>query len=569
MGISGRIARWFADSQLTPLLALVALLFGLFATLITPREEEPQIDVTMADVLIPFPGATVRDVENLVATPAEQVLSRMSGVEHVYSLSRPGLAVVTVQFAVGVKYNDAVVRLYDTVQSNRDWLAPNLGVLEPTIKPKGIDDVPIVSLTLSTSDPQRSAYDLQQVARAVEVELKRIKGTRDVSTLGGPAHAVRVLIDPERLNAHGLTAPDLVGALRAGNGRQPSGRLVADNREVLVETGAFLESTADVEKLLIAVRGNAGARQPVFVGDVARVEEGPDQPTRYVWLGTREGVSPAVTVQISKKPGVNAADVAGAVIARVNALRGTLIPEGVELTVTRNYGETATDKAQKLIGKLIFATAFVVLLVFFTLGRREALIVGVAVSLTLSATLFASWAWGFTLNRVSLFALIFSIGILVDDAIVVVENIHRWQALHPGKALLEIIPGAVDEVGGPTILATFTVIAALLPMAFVSGLMGPYMSPIPINASLGMFISLAVAFVVTPWLSGRLLATPTAAHSSAASDRLDRFFRRLLVPFLDSRTGTAARRLLWIGVLLLIAGSLALLRRRIDHWLLA
>ncbi|HMW18871.1 MAG TPA: efflux RND transporter permease subunit [Accumulibacter sp.] len=558
MGISGRIARWFADSQLTPLLALVALLFGLFATLITPREEEPQIDVTMADVLIPFPGATVRDVENLVATPAEQVLSRMSGVEHVYSLSRPGLAVVTVQFAVGVKYNDAVVRLYDTVQSNRDWLPPNLGVLEPTIKPKGIDDVPIVSLTLSTSDPQRSAYDLQQVARAVEVELKRIKGTRDVSTLGGPAHAVRVLIDPERLNAHGLTAPDLVGALRAGNGRQPSGRLVADNREVLVETGAFLESTADVEKLLIAVRGNAGARQPVFVGDVARVEEGPDQPTRYVWLGTREGVSPAVTVQISKKPGVNAADVAGAVIARVNALRGTLIPEGVELTVTRNYGETATDKAQKLIGKLIFATAFVVLLVFFTLGRREALIVGVAVSLTLSATLFASWAWGFTLNRVSLFALIFSIGILVDDAIVVVENIHRWQALHPGKALLEIIPGAVDEVGGPTILATFTVIAALLPMAFVSGLMGPYMSPIPINASLGMFISLAVAFVVTPWLSGRLLATPTAAHSSAASDRLDRFFRRLLVPFLDSRTGTAARRLLWIGVLLLIAGSLAL-----------
>ncbi|MBL8397783.1 MAG: efflux RND transporter permease subunit [Candidatus Accumulibacter sp.] len=558
MGISGRIARLFADSQLTPLLALVALLIGLFATLITPREEEPQIDVTMADVLIPFPGATVADVENLVATPAEQVLSRMSGVEHVYSLSQPGLAVVTVQFAVGVKYNDAVVRLYDTVHAHRDWLPPNLGVLEPTIKPKGIDDVPIVSLTLSTSDPQRSAYDLQQVARAAEVEFKRIKGTRDVATLGGPAHVVRVLIDPERLNAYGLTAQDLAGALRVGNSRQASGQVVADNREVRVETGAFFESAADVEKLLIAVRGNAGARLPVFVGDVARVEEGPDQPTRYVWLGTRDGVSPAVTVQISKKPGVNAADVANAVIARANALRGTLIPEGVEVTVTRNYGETATDKAQKLIGKLAFATVFVVLLVFFALGRREALIVGVAVSLTLSATLFASWAWGFTLNRVSLFALIFSIGILVDDAIVVVENIHRWQALHPGKALLEIIPGAVDEVGGPTILATFTVIAALLPMAFVSGLMGPYMSPIPINASLGMFISLAVAFVVTPWLSARLLTTSSATHSSASSGKLDRFFRRLLAPFLDPRSGPAARRLLWFGVLLLIAGSLTL-----------
>ncbi|HPP45871.1 MAG TPA: efflux RND transporter permease subunit [Accumulibacter sp.] len=558
MGISGRIARLFASSQLTPLLALVALLMGLFATLVTPREEEPQIDVTMADVLIPFPGASVRDVENLVATPAEQVLSRMSGVEHVYSQSRPGLAVVTVQFAVGVKYLDAVVRLHDTVQANRDWLPPNLGVLEPTIKPKGIDDVPIVSLTFSTSDPQRSAYDLQQVARAAEVEFKRIKGTRDVSTLGGPPHVLRVLIDVERMNAFGITPQELANTLRVGNARQVSGSVVADNREMQVESGVFLESAADVARLLIAVNGKDGARRPVFVGDVARVEEGPDQPTSYVWLGTRDGVAPAVTLQISKKPGVNAADVAAAVIERATALRGTLIPEGVEATVTRNYGATATDKAQKLIGKLAFATAFVVLLVFFALGRREALIVGVAVSLTLAATLFASWAWGFTLNRVSLFALIFSIGILVDDAIVVVENIHRWQALHPQQGLLEIIPGAVDEVGGPTILATFTVIAALLPMAFVSGLMGPYMSPIPINASMGMFISLAVAFVVTPWLSARLLAAPTAGHVSAANDRLERFFRRLLTPFLDAQKGGSARRLLWLGVLLLIAGSLAL-----------
>ncbi|WP_313953152.1 efflux RND transporter permease subunit, partial [Accumulibacter sp.] len=482
MGVSGRIARFFASSQMTPLLALVALLMGVFATLVTPREEEPQIDVTMADVFIGFPGASVQDVENLVATPAEQVLSRMSGIEHVFSVSRPGMAIVTVQFEVGVKYMDAVVRLYDTVNSNRDWLPPNLGVLEPVVKPRGIDDVPIVSLTFWTADPTRSAFDLQQVARAAEVDFKRIKGTRDVSTLGGPDHAVRVLMDSERMNAFGVTPQDLAGALRLGNTRQSSGHVVADNREVLVETGTYLESAADVRQLVVAVHGKAGERKPVFVSDVARVEDGPDQPQRYVWFGNRDGEFPAVTVQVSKKPGVNAADVANAVIARADSLKGTLIPDGVEVTTTRNYGQTATDKAQKLIGKLVFATAFVVLLVFFALGKREALIVGVAVALTLAATLFASWAWGFTLNRVSLFALIFSIGILVDDAIVVVENIHRWQALQPGRPLLEIIPLAVDEVGGPTILATFTVIAALLPMAFVTGLMGPYMSPIPINS---------------------------------------------------------------------------------------
>ena len=566
MGVSGRIARFFTSSQMTPLLALVALLLGVFATLVTPREEEPQIDVTMADVLIPFPGASVRDVENLVATPAEQVLSRMSGIEHVYSVAQPGMAVVSVQFAVGVKYSDAVVRLYDTVHSNRDWLPPNLGVLEPTVKPRSIDDVPIVSLTFSTTDPTRSAFDLQQVARSAETEFKRIKGTRDVSTLGGPEHVLRVLLDSERMNAHGVTPQDLAAVLRVGNTLQPSGTLVAGNRELLVETGGYLQSAADVRQLVVAVRGNAGERKPVFMGDVAQVDDGPDQPRRYVWLGTREGEFPAVTVQISKKPGVNAADVASAVIARADSLRGTLIPDGVTVTVSRNYGQTATDKAQKLIGKLLFATAFVVLLVFFALGKREALIVGVAVSLTLAATLFASWAWGFTLNRVSLFALIFSIGILVDDAIVVVENIHRWQALQPEKALIEIIPLAVDEVGGPTILATFTVIAALLPMAFVSGLMGPYMSPIPINSSLGMFISLAIAFVVTPWLAARLLVSPAHATpgrgqetaSALPARRIERLFRRLLTPFLDAQRGRSTRRRLLLAILVLIAGSLSL-----------
>src|SRR5574343_4954 len=484
LGISGRIAAAFQASRMTPLLALVALLMGIFATLVTPREEEPQIDVTMADVLVAFPGASAKDVENLVARPGEQVLSRMHGVEHVYSMSRPGMAVITVQFEVGVKYNDAVLRLHDTVMSHRDWLAPTLGVMEPVIKPRGIDDVPIVGLTFWTTDPTRSAYDLQQVARAVEIELKRIKGTRDVSTLGGPEHAIRVLLDPERMTAHGVTPQDVAAALKLSNALQSSGSLVAGNRELLVQTGTYLESAADVRQLVIAARGEAGARKPVHVADVARVDDGPDQPKRYAWIGSRDGEFPAVTLQLSKQPGVNAADVASAALQRIESLKNTVIPDGIEVSVTRNYGATASEKAEKLIGKLIFATAFVVALVFFALGRREALIVGLAVTLTLAATLFASWAWGFSLNRVSLFALIFSIGILVDDAIVVVENIHRWQGLHPDQGLLDIIPAAVDEVGGPTILATLTVIAALLPMAFVSGLMGPYMSPIPINSSL-------------------------------------------------------------------------------------
>ncbi|MBP5998345.1 MAG: efflux RND transporter permease subunit, partial [Azonexus sp.] len=557
MGISGRIAAAFQESRMTPLLALVAMLLGVFAVLVTPREEEPQIDVTMADVLVAFPGASARDVENLVARPAEQVLSRMHGVEHVYSMSRPGMAVITVQFDVGVKYNDAVLRLHDTVMSHRDWLPPNLGVQEPVIKPRGIDDVPILGLTFWTKDPERSAYELQQVARAVEIELKRIKGTRDVSTLGGPDHAIRVLMDAERMNAYGVTPQEIAGALKVSNALQSSGNLTAGNREVLVQTGSYLETAADVKQLVVAVRDG----KPVFMSDVATVEDGPDQPKRYAWFGTRDGEFPAVTIQLSKQPGVNAADVASAAVDRINALKNTVIPEGVEVTVTRNYGETATEKAQKLIGKLIFATAFVVALVFFALGRREAVIVGVAVTLTLAATLFASWAWGFTLNRVSLFALIFSIGILVDDAIVVVENIHRWQALHPGKPLREIIPPAVDEVGGPTILATLTVIAALLPMAFVTGLMGPYMSPIPINSSMGMAISLAVAFIVTPWLALMLMRSHGGSHDHQPSKldaRLDSTFRKLLTPFLDPLKGGAARVKLGLAVVLLILGSVSL-----------
>ena len=578
LGISGRIAEYFLRNSLTPLIALIALLLGIGATLITPREEEPQINVTMANVFVPFPGAAARDVEALVARPAEQVLSRIAGIEHVYSVSRPGMAVITVQYEVGEDPIQALVRLYDTINSHKDWLSPNLGVLDPIVKPKGIDDVPIVTLTFHSADPMKSAFEMQQVARAAEIDLKRIPGTRDVATIGGPGHVIRVIMDADRMNAHGITAQDLKAALQVSNASQPAGALVSGNRELLVQTGTYIESAADVKRLVVGVH----ERKPVYLADVAQVIDGADQPSRYVWHGTKQGESPAVTLSVSKKPGVNAADVAESVIARAEALRGTVIPDGVEFTVTRNYGATATDKAQKLIGKLVFATAFVVLLVLFALGRREAVIVGAAVTLTLAATLFASWAYGFTLNRVSLFALIFSIGILVDDAIVVVENIHRWTLLHPDKPLWEIIPPAVDEVGGPTILATFTVIAALLPMAFVTGLMGPYMSPIPINASMGMFISLAIAFVITPWLALKLMK-PAAQHvkgekgarldfdeaqksnqapfsdpGDATTEKLDRLFRRIMSPLLDPRTGRAARRKLWIGVLVAILGSVSL-----------
>jgi multidrug efflux pump subunit AcrB len=550
MGVSGRIARFFQDSQLTPLLALVALLLGVFAIAVTPREEEPQINVTMANVLVPFPGASVRDVEALVATPAEQVLAQMTGVEHVYSVSRPGMAVLTVQFEVGVPRTEALVRLYNTIQSNRDWVSPNLGIGEPVIKPKGIDDVPIVTLTLWREAAAGGAFELERVAHAAEAELKRVPGTREVQTLGGPGHAVRVLMDADRLNAHGVSPLDLANALQLANVSLPAGSVVRDNREVVVETNNYLESAADVAGLVVGAHDG----RPVYVGDVAQVVDGPPQPSRYVWTGTAKGEHPAVTIQVTKKPGSNAVEVAERVLARVAELHGTVIPDDVKVTVTRDYGTTADAKAQQLIKKLVFATLSVIVLVFATLGWREAIIVGVAVLLTLATTLFASWAWGFTLNRVSLFALIFSIGILVDDAIVVVENIHRRRALEPGP-LHGVIPDAVDEVGGPTILATLTVIAALLPMAFVTGLMGPYMSPIPINASMGMLISLAIAFTLTPWLALKVMHRTHHPHAEGQKGRLERAARWMLAPFLASGRN---RRWLLIAVLALIAGSASL-----------
>jgi multidrug efflux pump subunit AcrB len=566
LGVSGRIARYFLESRLTPLLALLMVLLGGFAMLVTPREEEPQIDVTMANVFVPFPGASVADVEQLVAIPAEQVLSQIQGLDHVFSISRPSEAMITVQYKVGVRRNDAIVRLQDTILSHRDWLPPTLGVGEPLVKPKGIEDVPIVAVTLWSRDPARGAFDLERVAHAVEAELKRVPGTREVATIGGPGRVLQVLLDVDRLNATGLAAADIARSLRFANAALPAGMLVRDNTTVLVETGEFLRSAKDVRELVVGVQNG----QPVYLADVARVVDGPPPTARLAWHGLGAAAAggtgeagrtyPAVTLAVTKKAGENAVDVASRVERRLAELDNTVIPSGVTATVTRNYGETANAKAQLLMSKLLFATLSVVALVFVTLGRREAAIVGIAVMLTLAATLFASWAYGFTLNRVSLFALIFSIGILVDDAIVVVENIHRHRSLHPDVPLVALIPRAVDEVGGPTILATFTVIAALLPMAFVSGLMGPYMSPIPINASMGMLISLAVAFMVTPWLALKLV--PATSHGTTGSGRLDRWlataFTRLLAPFVDTARGERRRRLLGAGIVVAILASVSL-----------
>ena len=559
LGISGRLAARFQDNPLTPILAILGLLLGLVAVLVTPQEEEPQIDVTMANVFVPFPGADARQVEQLVSFPLEKKLSEIEGVKHVYSISRPGMAVLTVEYTVGVERQPAIVRLYNQVYSNQDWMPPGVGVGQPLVKPKGIDDVPVMALTLWSDDPAMDGQALAQVAHSLETELKRVPGTRDVYTIGAYNQAVTVELDPGRLAAYGLSVHEVAQALQSSNQARHAGDRVSADGATPVQAGRFLADSGEVAELVIGLSGN----RPLRLSDVARIDQGLEPPSQSVWhgapagrAGPATGRAPAVTVAIAKKPGSNAADITAAVRERLDGLRAQVIPDSVHVEITRDYGQSAADKAAKLIQKLIFATLSVVLLVLFALGRREAVVVGSAVILTLAITLFASWAMGFTLNRVSLFALIFSIGILVDDAIVVVENIHRHRALG-GKSLREAIPLAVDEVGAPTILATFTVIAALLPMAFVSGLMGPYMRPIPINASVGMLISLLIALVVTPWLSLKLLAHGAHAHDEKPS-KLQAVAESVMGRFIRGEKAAKKRRLLWLSIFALLALSAGL-----------
>jgi len=473
--------------------------------------------------------------------------------------------VLTVQFEVGEKRTDALVRLYNAFYAKADWqpAAANIGPV--LIKPKGIDDVPVFAVTLWSKNPQLGRAELQAAANLLEEQLQQVPGSRDIYTIGRQAEQVSVRLDPARLAAYQLSLPQLSQALQQAGTVRSSQAMLVPQQLVQLESGSFLTSAEAVAQLVVAVRtGTQGELLPVYLSDVADIRRGVAEPDTYVQhlQPDRSGnalSATAVTVVVAKQPGFNAVDVTAALQDKLTQLQQSYISQEIELSISRDYGATAKDKADTLIQKLIFATASVVLLVGLALGKREAIVVGAAVVITLALTLFASWAYGFTLNRVSLFALIFSIGILVDDAIVVVENLHRHWLLG-GKPLSEAVPLAVEEVGSPTILATFTVIAALLPMAFVSGLMGPYMSPIPLNASMGMLISLLVAFIFTPWLFLKMFAnrTPTAGAHHAQDEKLEHFFRRLMQPMLRARAGRSNRVKLLVGLLAAITMSVLL-----------
>lgn len=570
LGISGRIARACQHSQVTPLLALVGLLAGLLVVVLTPKEEEPQIDVTMADVMVSFPGADVHQVNQLIAIPGEQILDEIEGVEHIYSVSRPGQAIITVQFEVGIPRQEALLRLYNQVYSHQDWFPPDLGASQPVVKPKSIDDVPIMALTLYDPSGRSSGEDLTRLAHRLEVELKRVPGTRDVYTIGGVPDRVDIRFDPARLSGYGLSLDAVQRAVQLANAAGSEARVVRDGVSIAVAPGEPLRSVQDVQRLVVAMHNGAA----VHLEDLAEVVRGGTVPDQSVQLGFGPAglgepgqIYPAVTVALAKKPGENAVVIARAVEAQLALLRGRVLPDDIEVLVTRDYGKTAGAKSQQLIRDLILATFSVVLLVLAAMGWRQALIVGTSVIITLLVTLVFSWAWGFTLNRVSLFALIFAIGILVDDAIVIVENISRRFRADPDAGLADIVPMAVDEVGTPTIMASLTVMAALLPMAFVTGLMGPYMSPIPINASAGMVISQLVAFVLAPWLAVRLLRQPGAMQrvpeamigegaARGVNQRVLAVFTAVLSPFIGPQPGRRWRLAAALGGVTLLAAAL-------------
>ncbi|HJV46801.1 MAG TPA: efflux RND transporter permease subunit [Bacillota bacterium] len=517
LGAAGQIARAFIDSKLTPLLVIAMLLMGVFAVLNTPREEEPQISVPMVDIYIPFPGATAVDVENRVTKVMEKKLWQVDGIEYIYSTSKPGMAMFTARFYVGKDLDQSLVRLYNALTSNMDALPQ--GASQPLVKPVTIDDVPIVAVTLWSE--QLDDYSLRRIATVVSDEVNKINNVAKTRVSGGREREVRIEVDPKRLAAFHLSPLSVQATLEQANLSLPSGSFDKGNENNQVKTGQYLTNKKEIEDLVIGVYNN----RPVYVKDIANIEDGPGEINNYVMFGVGpqaadKGIDdkkigshyPAVTLDVAKKPGTNAVIISNDVIRKINDLKGKVIPDNVQVTVTRNYGDTAEEKANELIKHLLIATFSVILLIGVTLGIREAIVVGIAVPVTLALALFLSKMYGYTLNRVTLFALIFAIGILVDDAIVVVENIHRWfqRGTHPP---LKAAILAVNEVGNPTILATFTVIATLMPMAFVGGLMGPYMAPIPINASVAMFFSLLVAFVVTPWFAYRFLKKTGHAHS--------------------------------------------------------
>lgn len=556
--LAGRIARGFIDSKLTPLVIVGALLLGAFAILETPREEEPQIIVPMLDVLVQMPGASPEEVAQRVSLPMERLLREVPGVEYIYSVSHPGVSLLIVRFYVGTKEEDAIVQTYNKLYSNFDRIPP--GVSQPIIKIRSINDVPILALTLWGKN--YDSYGLRRVAGELEDSLKQLDNVAETTIIGGQPRQLRVVLDTQRLAAYGLTPGAVTAQLGNANTRGLAGSFARDNREFQVEAGTFFTRVEDLQQVVVGVH----AGRPVYLRDVAeKLEDGPAEPDNYVMFAKARDAGgqaaaveyPAVTITLAKRAGTNATIIAEQALGRVKSLRGYMLPADLNVTVTRNYGETAKDKSDELLKHLVIATLSVTLLIALALGWRESGVVLLAVPVTLALTLTIFYLYGYTLNRVTLFALIFSIGILVDDAIVVVENIVRHFRLpgSRGRSLAAVAVEAVDEVGNPTILATFAVIAAILPMAFVRGLMGPYMRPIPVGASAAMIFSLIVAFAVSPWAALRLLRHYAAAGGPSEHETEDwttRLYRRVMNPLvLNPR-----RRWIFLGgvaVLLLAA----------------
>jgi len=554
--LAGRIAHTFIDSKLTPLVIVAALLLGAFSILKTPREEEPQIVVPMLDVFVQMPGASADEVAQRASLPMEKLLHEVPGVEYIYSISHPGVSMLVVRFYVGTKEEDAIVQTYNKLYSNFDRIPP--GVSQPIIKVRSIDDVPIMALTLWGKD--YDSYRLRRIAGELENSLRPLNDVSETKIIGGQPRQIRVVLDTQRLAAYGLTPGAIVAQLQNANRRGQAGSFSRDNREFQVEAGTFFTSLEDLRQVVVGVQ----AGRPVYLRDVAeKLEDGPAEANTYVLFANARGAGqtagaeyPAVTITLSKRKGTNATDISERVLDKVSALRGFVLPHDLNITVTRNYGETAKDKSDELLKHLLIATLSVTLLIALALGWRESGVVLLAVPVTLALTLAVFYLYGYTLNRVTLFALIFSIGILVDDAIVVVENIVRHFRLPEsrGRSLSDVAVEAVDEVGNPTILATFAVIGAILPMAFVRGLMGPYMRPIPVGASAAMLFSLIVAFVVSPWAALRLLRKHAGDgdHSGHETEGwTTRLYRRMMNPLIRN----PLRRWMFLGgvVVLLLA----------------
>ncbi len=558
LGIAGGLTRAFIASPLTPLFLLAALVFGLVALVSLPREEEPQISVPMVDIHVRADGLKAEDAVKLITEPLETIVKGIDGVEHVYSQTADDRVMVTARFIVGTPSDTAILRVHDKVRANMDRIP--VGVPEPLIVGRGIDDVAILSLTLSpvVDAPEAiTANDLTRLARELRAEIAKIEDVGLTYLVGETGERLRIAPDPERLALYGVTLQQLAGKISGANTSFPAGRVRDAGQEIELVAGETLRSPDEIGNLLLTTRDN----RPVYVRDVADVSFASGAENQLVATVTRDedGLHrrPAVTLAIAKRAGSNAVTVAETVLHQVEMLEGSLVPEEVEIEITRDYGESANEKANELLYHLGLATVSIIALVWLAIGRREAFVVAIVIPVTILLTLFASWLMGYTLNRVSLFALIFSIGILVDDAIVVIENIARHWAMGDGRSRRQAAIDAVAEVGNPTIVATLTVVAALLPMLFVSGLMGPYMSPIPANASAAMIFSFFVAVTVTPWLMLKAAGKGAAAghHESAHGGRLGAAYAAVARPILASK----ARSWLFLMLVLVLTGaSLAL-----------